>query len=802
MTALILELVEGEDLAQRIARGAMPIDEALPIARQIAEALEAAHDHGIVHRDLKPANIKIRDDGTVKVLDFGLAKAVDPTAGSSATAMNSPTLSIHATQAGIILGTAAYMSPEQARGKAIDKRTDIWAFGCVLFEMLTARRAFAGDEASDVLASVLAREPELDALPVTTPLPIRRLVRRCLEKHVNERLRDIGDARIEVQDALANVDADATVIAVPAVSNRRRERLAWLAALVVMAVALAVMARRRDIAVSEMRVDIATPPTTAPQSVAISPDGRTLAFVATFERRSRLWLRSLEGGSARAMAGTDGAEYPFWSPDGRSVGFFTESKLMRIDAESGFAQTVANSAGGLGGAWNRDGVILFSRPGSAIFRVSAGGGEPVALAGLVQQGSIFSPQFLPDGRRFLYYVRGRPEVRGVYVGQLDQPLEPSRLVESDTAAVYAPSGHLLFGRAGILMAQPFDPVRLELSGNSFPVAEHAWGITNTLQRPVLSISATGTIVFRTSSTAARRQFTWFDRSGKELGPIGESVNTALNSPALSPDGQRIAMYRGVEGASPDIWLVEAKRGVFSKFTSDVADDVGPVWSPAGDRIVFSSNRTGVHNLFQKAVAAGGTEQLLLSTPHAKFATDWSSDGRFVLFNTQNPKTGTDVSAFELNGNGTPSVVVQSSAEEQSGQFSPDGRWVAYQSDESGRVEVYAQPFPGPGSKWTVSTNGGSQVRWRRDGKEMFYVAPDGRLMAVAIETGSIDRAPDIGTPVALFAPPLGGAVQQGEFRQQYMVSPDGQRFLVAAVTEVAQSPISVILNWSPRAQVK
>ena len=413
------------------------------------------------------------------MLDFGLAKAVDPTAGSSATGDElADAVDSTPRQAGVILGTAAYMSPEQARGKAVDKRTDIWAFGCVLYEMLTGRRPFAGDEVTDVLASVLAREPDLAALPATTPPPIRRLLRRCLQKDRNERLRDIGDARIEIRDARARSTPTRPVVAVPAVRSRRRERLAWIAALVAMALTLSVVAARRpDAAAFEMRVDITTPPSTTPQSVAISPDGRTLAFVATFEDRSRLWLRSLESGLARALVGTDGAEHPFWSADGRSVGFFTESKLMRVDVDGGSVQAVANAAGGLGGAWNRDGVILFARPGTRISRVPASGGEPVALPGLAQQGSIFSPQFLPDGRRFLYYVRGSPEVRGVYVGQLDEPLEPRRVIESDTGAVYAPSGHLIFVRAARLLAQAFDPARLELSGSSFPVAEQGMGPT-------------------------------------------------------------------------------------------------------------------------------------------------------------------------------------------------------------------------------------------------------------------------------------------------------------------------------------
>ena len=499
VTALVMELVEGEDLSARIRRGAIPIGEALPIARQIADALQAAHDNGIIHRDLKPANIKLRPDGTVKVLDFGLAKAMEPAGGLPAVT-ESPTITTPAmTRAGIILGTAAYMSPEQARGNPLDARTDIWSFGCVLYEMLTGRRAFAGDDVSDVLASILAREPDLAALPAGAPASIRRLLRRCLEKDRTARLHDIADARLEIGDAMARVDPD--VDAVPPASGGRRtgERLAWIGVLAAVTLALAASwtpAFRPVAVASEMRVDIATPPTTAPQSLAISPDGRTIAFVATADDRARLWLRSLESGASRPIAGTDGAEFPFWSPDSRAVGFFADGRLRRVDVDGGSVQTIAIAAEGEGGTWNRDNVILFASLGSPISRVPATGGEPVALPRLAQRGSDFSPEFLPDGNHFLYYVRGNPEFRGTYIGTLDGTLEPRRLLDTDSGAIYAASGHLLFVRQGTLYAQAFDPGSLAITGHPVSVAER---VANNPGRPAVSVSRAGSIAYRPSS---------------------------------------------------------------------------------------------------------------------------------------------------------------------------------------------------------------------------------------------------------------------------------------------------------------
>ena len=790
--ALVLELVEGPTLADRIAEGPMALEDALAVARQIAEALEAAHDRGIIHRDLKPSNIKLRPDGTVKVLDFGLAKAVDATMSGAVSA--SPTMTSPAvTGAGMILGTATYMAPEQAKGKEVDRRADVWAFGCVLYEMLTGRTAFEGETVSEVLAAVLKTESDWRRLPADTPEGIRRLLRRCLQKDPIRRLQHIGDARIEIDEAQIAPQSDARAVSI---ASRSHARLAWSAAgvLALATAILGVLLTRRAPSSAELRLEITTPPTTDPLSLAISPDGRKIVYAATSDGRSQLWLRVLDSTSARPLAGTDSASLPFWAADSRSIGFFADAKLKRTAIDSGAVHVLANAHAPGGGTWNRDDTILFAPNITGDFyRISARGDqEPVALTASrrVAAGHRY-PHFLPDGRRFIYYAAGGSEA-GVYAGNLDGSVT-ARLLEADTPAVYGP-GHLLFIRQGTLFAQPFDPDRLTLTGNPIRMAEQVSG--DAFGAP-LSASAAGPIVYRAGAIPRQRQFVWVDRSGRELEKVGEPDDANAFSPSMSPDGHRVALHR-IVNRNVDIWWFETGRQVLERFTTASANDIHPIWSPDGSRIIYASLRENVYDLYEGSVTRTGGHELVLATPQGKRATDWSSDGRFILYRSNDPKTGPDIWARSMDGDRKSFPVVQTEFEERDGQFSPDGKWIAYESNKSGRPEIVVQPFPGPGAESRISTNGGAQVRWSRDGREIFYIALDGRLMSVSIRIASDGQTIDAAAPVPLFAARVGAAVQRLS-GPQYMVAVDGKRFLMNRLTEETHtSPITVILNWKAK----
>jgi eukaryotic-like serine/threonine-protein kinase len=801
-TALVMELVEGEDLSQRIAGGPIPIDEALPIAKQIAEALEAAHKQGIIHRDLKPANIKVRADGTVKVLDFGLAKLAEPRAagGTTAAALSmSPTITSPVmTGVGVLLGTAAYMSPEQARGKAVDKRADIWAFGCVLYEMLAGSRAFAGSDTTETIAAIIRSEPEWSRLPAGTPHDIRRALRRCLNKDPTRRLADIRDVRLDIEEARGTA---------PEATNPRghgRERLAWLAACLFTAVAVWAgttwRASQPSAAPSpQMRVEITTPPTNDLVSMALSPDGEKLAFVASSDHRPKLWLRSLTTGSAEPLPGTDGAIFPFWSPDSHSIGFFANGTLYRIDVDGGSLRALASAPVGVGGAWNRDGDILFTMvPDAPLSRVPAVGGKsdflsqsPVDRTQRPQPGQRF-PQFLPDGRHFLYYIA---EMHGVYVGALDSP-KRQRLFEADAAAVFVPPARVLFIRAGKLYIQHLDPARLRLEGSAVALAQGV-SIDNDSGAAAVSGSETGAFVFRLGAANRQRQFTWFDRSGMQLGiAAAADAGNALN-PALSPDGRQVALNRAVDGNS-DIWLLDLGRRVLSRFTSDPRPEIYPVWSSDGTRIAYAAlNAQGSgFNVYVKAVNDSGEAKPLLDTPQNMIPEDWSRDGRFLSYSVLDSAGRWDVGVLPTGGTGKPLLVTKTPYDEMSSQFSPDGRWISYESDESGRNEIYVQPFPGPGAKTIVSAGGGLQARWRPDGRELFYVAPDGRLMAVSIRTTGDGRTLEPASPVPLFVTRV-SSTRLGGSRHEYDVSRDGQKFLMDTFVEQNAAPITLVLNPTP-----
>ena len=714
--ALVLELVEGPTLADRIAQGPIPLDEALPIAKQIAEALEAAHELGIIHRDLKPANVKVREDGTVKVLDFGLAKALAPESGTAAAAnlTHSPTITSPAMMTGVgtLLGTAAYMSPEQAKGREADKRSDIWAFGAVLFEMLTGTRAFAGDDITDTLANVLKAEPSWTALPATVPPTVVTVLRRCLQKNAKQRIGDMQDVRLALEGAFEM----APQTTASATSSASRGRLAWMVATVAVlaAAALATPAVRHlretpSPSTPETRLDIFTPATDRPTDFALSPDGRQIVFVASGDGASRLWLRSLATTTAQPLTGTEGGIYPFWAPDSRSIGFFAGSALKRLDVVSGrggapqtLVPVVAGRGGGRGGTWNADGVIVFAPAATAgLMRVSATGGATATVTTLSppQFGHV-APYFLPDGRRFLFYVRADPDTAGIYLGSLDGSA-PTRLMASDNAGVSLPAGWLLWVRGGALVAQRLDAAQAALTGEPVTLAN---GVTvdGNFQSAV-SAAATGLVAYRTGA-GSQRQLTWVDRSGTARGTVGDQEGN-LRDPSVSPDGRRVVVRRGVQG-SQDLWLLDGART--SRFTFDAATEQSPLWSPDGTRIVFRSDRTGVGDLYQKLTSGAGVDERLMASDETKNPTSWSADGRFLLYHSNDPQSNGDLWVVPMVGDHTPSVVLKTPFREAFGAFSPDGRWMAYQSNESGRPEIYVRPFVAPGAAGTAAAATGGQ----------------------------------------------------------------------------------------------
>ena len=793
---LVLELVEGETLAERLKGGPIPLDEGLQIAVQILDALAAAHERGIIHRDLKPANIKRTPEGKVKVLDFGLAKAfavesVDPPPANPQKVEPEST-------PGMILGTTAYMSPEQANGTAVDRRTDIFAFGAVLYEMLSGQPAFSGETAGAILAAVIRAEPDWGKLPASTPAGIRRLLRRCLQKDRNRRLQTAGDARIEIDEAATEPQRDADALT----SIQSRKRLDWRTlALVGLIVVLAAVWIANALApvpdaslVTEARLELNTGPSTEPLSLAISPDGQKIVYVAGSEGQS-LWLRPLDSAVAQPLAGTDGATYPFWSPDSKSIGFFAQGKLKRINTVTGFVDTLAAATAGRGGAWAPDGTIIFSASvSSPILRLPAGGGAPVAITQLevMGHGNHRYPHFFPDGRHFLFYAQGKSE--GLYIGDLDSPEIRLWLDASDSfgASGWFSSGKVLFLRKGTLFAQDFDPARLTLLGTAFPVAAPPPG---GLQIRAASASTNGRIAYRLApGGGGARQLAWFDRSGEEIERV-RGLDYGI-WPQLSRDGRFVAM-RTNQGGNTDITLLEIGGKTF-QFTFDPGIDVRGIWSPDGRRIVFSSNRNGVYSIYSKLTkGAPGSEELLLETGRAVFPYDWSRDGRFILFSQEEELGNSDLWVLPMDGGQKAFPIVQSADDESWAQFSPDGKWVAYRSNESGQYEIYVRPVFDRmvGDKRLVSVNGGSFVQWGTDQKELFYIAPDNRLMAVPIRLASDPLSVQSDAPVALFATHLGGAWQAPPGREY--VFRDG-RFLMNTALDEPNSPISVILNWKAR----
>jgi Tol biopolymer transport system component len=800
---LVLELVEGETLADRIARGAIPIEEALVIAKHVCEALEAAHEKAVIHRDLKPANVKITPEGDVKVLDFGLAKALEPVP-SNATLSNSPTM-LSGTLGGMILGTAAYMSPEQANGKRADRRADIWAFGVVLYEMLTGKRPFTGETTAEMLSSVMKDQPSLEGLPA----PVRPLIARCLEKNPRQRLQAIGEARIALENPETPRTAGPQAPQTPGMTLRHWA--GWAVAILVALAFVFLPVRQQPQAERTLRYTIAPPDNSTVGSFAISPDGKLLAIAAAVNGKQQLWLRPLDALQAQPMPTTEDALFPFWSPDSRYIGFFAQGKLKKIAASGGPSQSLCDSGFGGGGTWNADDVILFSTaPGAngSLKRVPAAGGAP---ADLTKTTAASYPLFLPGGHRFLYTLNSASsEMRGIYLSSLDGS-ENRRILADVLNILFAPSfprssfGHLLFIRENTLMAQPFDGISGQLSGSVFPVAEGVTASPALGSLMPVTVSEGGMLLYAGSLRFESFRMVWYDRAGKVLAPVG--APGVVFTPAISPDAKTIAYGRVASGgaAVADIWLRDLSRGIETRFTADPSGNYAPIWSPGGDTIVWVSSQRGGLNLYKKPANGSRKDEALLTPIPVVFPItsnrapyQWSKDGRFIVYSEAASNGKLDLWVLPVGpGDRKPFAFLKSGFEELHGQLSPDSRWMAYASDETGRREVYVRPFPSGDGWWRISSDGGDQPRWRSDGKELFYVAADGKMMAASVRAvPGVKPSLEPAKPVALFdSHIIKSPGTSGVF--QYDVTTDGKQFLVVTNNVAATTPpLTVVVNWS------
>ncbi len=859
---LVLEYVPGETLAERVRRGPVEVEEALRIAAQIAEALEAAHEKAVVHRDLKPANVKVTPEGKVKVLDFGLAKALaeEATGGDPG---DSPTITAMPTQPGVILGTAAYMSPEQARGKRVDKRTDIWAFGCVLYELLTGGNPFSkpsrpsvprtsgprgdrkgavarpadspplaaglphsdGDErgsdsgepdtVTEILARILQAEPDWDALPANTPLPVRALLRRCLQKDRDHRLRDAGDARIEIKEALA---ASATTVPGPALTVQPRAVWRWallsgLACLLLGGViaGLTVGTLRPAPAPQPVsRFVIPLPPSESltlrlqPSvpcpTLALSPDGSLLAYVSAREGREQLYLCALDNLEPRVVSGVEReVDSLFFSPDGQWLGFWADGKLKKAAISGGAAVTLA-TGGVCGGSWGAGDIIVFTQA-AGLWKVSASGGTPETLASPESEkgeAQYVFPEFLPGGRAVLFTIlpsSGNYDDAQIVAQRLDTG-ERKVLLQGGSNAKYTPTGpssrlagirtgHLVCARAGVLLAAPFDLERLEVTGSPVPLVEGVIRSANGFSH--FTVSSSGSLVYVPGGVSlAAQTLVWVDRTGA-VQPLGAPARPYAH-PQFSPDGRQLAVT--IEGAKNDVWVYDLSRGTLTRLTFEGSNQ-NPLWTPDGKRIVFRSDRAAFRYLFWKPADGSGAEEQITKVEGPSSPSSISPDGKVAFYSRSGPTTGRDMWSVPLEGERKPSLLLQTPFEEAVARISPDGRWLAYLSNESGRWEVYVRPFPGPGGKWQVSTEGGEEPLWSRNGRELFY-RNDDKMMAVDISTEPSFRA---GTPRLLFAGKY--AKRAALAVPNFDVAPDGQRFLMVKATEQQSTAtqIHVVLNW-------
>ena len=793
---IVLEHLEGETLAERLAKGALGSDELLAIAIPIADALDKAHRKGLVHRDLKPANIMLTKSGA-KLLDFGLARATG--LGDTGNDSRSPTMSRSLTAQGTIVGTFQYIAPEVLEGGEADERADIFAYGATLYEMATGKRAFEGKSQASVIAAILEREPPpISTVQPMAPPALERLVKQCLAKDPDERIQSMHDVLLQLR-WIQEGGSRAGVSAPTAARRRGNTRLAWTVAALASAAAVAFAIgyfSHTPAKLEPIRFQITGPrELVRTGSPRVSPDGRYVAFDgADTTGKAQLWVRPLGALTAHAIPGADPTRRPFWSPDSRHLAFFSGTKLKRVALEGGATQTLCEWGSGADGTWSKKGVILFDGGArDSILRVAASGGV-IAPASRVDRarGELGHawPQFLPDGEHFLFLAfTSKAESTWIKAGKLGSLESKPLAVGAYSRLEFAAPGYALFVRDRALLAQAFDPGRLRFTGDVFPVADEVeadFGPGNA----EFSTSSNGVIALRGAASIGKARLVWKDRAGRDLGSVAEPGD--YNSVELSPDGEQVAVTMGTTISNMDIWILQLGRGIASRLTFEEGGDIWPVWSPDGRRLVFTSNRDGLFNLFVKQADGSAMEERISPPAMDLGPSDWSPDGRELLTESNFPNTGWDIWTWPVDPSGKPAPFLATEHREFFARYSPDGQWVAYYSDESGKREVYVRPRSGSGGKYQVSSQGGSDPSWSRNGKELFYLTIQGELMVVDVSTTPSFRA---GTPRRLFR----AALPRGLDGPQYSVTPDGQRILVCMPNpETSVPPTTVIVNWTSR----
>ena len=797
---IVSELLDGEPLADHIAGAALPQRKAINYAMQLARGLAAAHDKGIVHRDLKPDNIFVTKDGRLKILDFGLAKLV-AAPNNDQPQTDVPTRKLN-TDPGTVMGTMGYMSPEQLRGQPVDHRSDLFSFGAILYEMLAGRRAFSGGSAAETMSAILREDPpDLSTTNRNISPTLERIVAHCLEKNPDERFQSAQDLAFALDAVSSSSSSTAFAEQIESASSFKktnREYFAWSTAAVLFLALLASLAfaywyfRSVPEDTNTVRFAVQLPegvtfgPDVETHNVSVSQDGTRLTFTASTEGQRMLWVRPLNSLSAEALPGTEGALSPFWSPDGRYLAFFAEGKLKKIEASGGSLQTLCNlgAEADAVGSWGSDGTILYAIE-AGIYRVPAAGGTPTLLIGSTKDTIHYWVNFLPDGRKFLFVkMSEKGEGDGIYVGSTDSA-DMKLVVDEPSRAEYAAPGYLLYVRNSVLLAQEFDIDELALKGEPFVLVERLPYFDKTAWAE-FTVSQSGILVHISNIWISR--VLWVDRAGREVGQIGTSGEHYAQS--LSPDGQKVAVATNdKETGSGDLWLHDVARNTQVRFTIGPTDDSDPVWSPDGRRLAFfSCCEAGKSSLRIKAVdeAPGTGESPFQSGFNSPY--DWSSDGRFILYSENAPTTQRDIWVLPISGEQPPYAFLQTPFEERGARFSPNGRWVAFVSNESGRDEVYVSRFEKPGEKWRISNGGGRSPRWRRDGRELFYLAADRKIMAVPVSSTTVTF--QAGDPVVLFK-------AASIIEDDYDVAADGQTFLVNSSVAGAQAtPFTAVLNWT------